>query len=437
VTQVRFERAILFGLPALAGVAVAFAVAGPGARRPVEFARVRGVVVAGASRVALRVEALRRYEELEAPAAGPVELECASEERVVVVKGEARSDGFVELAFTLERPLASTARLTIRRNGKVLARGEVRGRAALEEIDARRCETFGEAAEFEVCVPRGLAVPELPEQVTVTRRKRAEDASTANVTLEAAGAEVAKLHAPGSPLCSGGTCTESWAFSVTARAPAVPLDLEARVGGAVVAHHGDLPIQSGGLWLDPSWRSRGAILIRSSTPRTVAYASLVSREGRVWGGLIPLRERPNGGAEGALSIEEVPSLDAGPMTLVLASDPQEPAGRAVSWPLGPGRRVDAPPLATLLDGTSEAVAREESRMRAVRTPVVGATLVSAIAVLVTLVARARRAREALALHLAGRGVRPEGASSPLGLGLAVLAALAVAFAVLAVVAARR
>lgn len=438
VRGVSLERGILYGLPVLSGLALTFAVAGPGAPRAVEAARVRGLVVEGGARLALRIETVRRFGELEEPTAGALDLEW-SELRGPsgTTHGDSDADGFAELVVDVGRPVRTPVTLSLRRAGHVLARGEVAPRPVLTVSDARRCEMTEGEPSLEVCVPRGVAVPEFPEQVVVTRRSRAgEEAVRARLSIDAPGAEVTRLRESSGPACDAGGCRESWVVAVSARAPAVPLEIEARAGASIVSYHGDLPLQPGGMWLDPAWRTADALRLRSATPRRMAYGSLVSPTGRIWGGAIPLKEGSGGVSEGAVPLESLPKLDGEPLTFVVSSDPAEPRGRSVAWPLGPQGRVEVLPPTLLLDGVPAALEAEHARTRQVRWPVAGVIVASALAVVTILVARARRAREALRRHLVEAGAPVSDMTLPLGIGLGILAALALAFGVLAVFAAR-
>lgn len=431
------ELRILYGLPALSGIAIAFVLLGPGARRHVEAARAYGVPVVGATRFAVRVESVRRYAELEEPFGGPVELEWTHGATVIgAAAATAGGDGWVELAGELSAPLPTDSRLTLRRSGSVLGEGDVLAVASLAVQPSRSCESTGNTGKLQICVLRGVAVPESPEQVQVTWSSRGgEGHSKATLEFSASGGDVQKLRMSPGPVCDANGCSENWIYTVVARAPAVALDVELRAAAEHVTYHGDLPLQPGGIWLDPASRREARLMLRSATPRSAAYLSLLGEKGRLWGGVVPLASEPNGFSGGTLPVSALPAFAEGPLTLILASDPSEPKSYVVAWPLGSGERVATVTSMRLVDGVPGAIEREEKRARAIRRPVALLILVGAITVLATLARRVAREKRRLQAHLAGRGESLAIADPRWGLVLGVLAALACAFAALALVAA--
>lgn len=428
----RLERAVLFGLPTLAGVAVAFVLVGPGARRTVEAARVHGLPTSGAREGVLRVEVVRRYGDLEVPGEGSVDIDWSQAGNPLgTAVGRIEGTGWGDVAVPFREPLVGRATLTVCRGGRLLVTGDVEASPSPLVLDASACESSG---DLEVCVPRGVAVPELPERVLIKIRIGAAVETAVKVKLDAPGGDVMAVAGADTRRCEGASCLVVRAFDVVARAPSVPLDVE--VAGAVSARlHGELPLRPGGLWLDPTATPNGALRVRSATPRSVAYASLVTREGRLWGGPVPLDEKADGTSMGSVAWPEGIRADLEGATLVLSSEPDEPAERAVAWPLTGSQRVEPATMRRLLDGVPAAMAREEARVRAVRWPVAGAIVASAAALLATLALRIRRSRERFDRHLEGAGAEAPIAALPLGLMIAVLALVAVAFFVLALVAA--
>lgn len=429
------ELRILYGIPALSGLAVAFVLLGPGARRPLEAARVYGLPVVGSTRFAVRVESVGRYADLERPIGGPIQLEWSHAGQVLgATAATAGPDGWVELAGEFASPFPSEARLVLGRADKVLGDGFVVGRAPLQVRPSRWCEATGNHGRFELCVPRGIAVPELPEQVQLTWRTIGSQAPPkAVLEFTASGGEVQKLRMSGGPSCDASGCTESWTFNVIARAPTVSLDVELRAGDEHVTYHGELPLQAGGIWLVPPVFREPQLTVRSATPRRTAYLSLLSKSGRIWGGFLPLTDEPHGFASGTLATSGIPAFSDSALTLVIASDPSEPVDYVVAWPLALDERVEVLPATRLLDGMPQAIEREEQRMKAIRLPVSGLILVSAVAVVALLVRRIAREKRRLQAHLSERGAPPAIGHSRWGLALASLALLAVAFAALALV----
>jgi hypothetical protein len=426
------ERAVLFGLPTLSGLAVAFVLLGPGARRAVEGARVYGMPTLGARSGMIRVAVVERYGDLEVPAEGEVEVAWTRGETAIArATAQVDASGWADVELRHVEPLPEHASLTVSRKGRIVARGDVEARPPPVPVEAGACETSG---PLTVCVPRGVAVPELPERVVVELRGGAETGAPASIVLDAPGAEVRMVKGGEVRRCEAGSCIEVRAFDVVARAPSVPLDVE--VTGAVsVRHHGELPLRPGGFWLEPAEPDARELRVRSATPRTVAFASLVTREGRIWGGTVMLEEQPDGTASGRVRLPVDPRISNDEATLVLSSEPTEPKDRVVAWPVRSGVRVEPTTLVPLLDGAPAALVREDARIRSVRWPVAGAIAASAAALLVTLGLRIRRARERLERHLEGAGADAPITAPPLGLMVVVLALVAVALLVLAIVAA--
>jgi hypothetical protein len=432
------ENRVLYGLPTLSGLAIAFVLLGPGARRSVEAARVYGVPVVGAVRYAVRVETVRRFGDLEAPQGGAVELVWnAGGDALGVTAANANGDGWTELAGEFSSPLPETAELVVRRGSTMLAQGTVRARPRLATVPSRRCESSrSEDGTLEVCVLRGVAVPESPEQVTVTWKTAAgADQTRAALELTATGGELQKLRSSPGAVCDARGCVETFIYSLVARAPTVSLDAELRRGARRVSYHGELPLQLGGIWLDPASRRDGRVTLRSAGPHDVAYVSLLTEGGRSWGGIVPLSAEPNGFSRATFATPSFPAFADPSATLVVSSDPTEPPGRVVAWPMGSNERVDAVPVALLVDGIPFAVAREEQRRTAIRLPVAGVVGMSALALLAVFVRRVTSARHRLEAHLASQGQSRALSDRRWGLVPLVLAALAVAFAALALVAA--
>jgi hypothetical protein len=438
------ERVILFGLPALCGLAIALLLFGPGAERATVGARVYGVPVAGTERVALRIETLAHYGRLTEAGPGDVELELLRDDQSLGTwHGPTDAAGWAEANLDLNEPLPARARVRVRRAGHTLVDAPLALHAPLAVERSQRCETNGDAIKLTACVTRGIAVPELPEQVAITVEAPAADGGfpwTA-LDLDLSGGSVIEKRGPRAAPCTKPRCSGIWDALVIARAPTVGLDAVARIGTNKGEYHGDVPLQAGGIWLDPNWFAQKSFTLRAATPKTAAYLSLLSARGRIWGAVVPMKADEHGFSQGAVAVPEVAGLADGIFTLIVASDPAEPEGRTIAWPLSAAQhdaeRVEVVPLALLSDGMPTAEAREQSRIRRARWPVAGLILASAVAVLITLFRRARRARANLEKHLAAEAGQEaaQAARVPMGLAMLVAAALAVAFAILAGVAA--
>jgi hypothetical protein len=429
------ERAILFGLPALCGLAIAFVLYGPGAERVVTAARVYGVPVVGATRFAFRLEVVDHYRGLLQPSAGELFLEVRHQGRKLGDwGGVSDADGFADAVGELDESLPFDASIELVRRGRTILGAAMVALPALELEQTARCETGVGTVALRLCLRRGVAVPELPERVDVDIEvARRDGALEAELDPRATGGDLGEVEGPSVPRCDQERCLVRYWFQVTARAPTLALDLVARVGEQGGEYHGELPLQPGGIWLDPA-RSGRTLTLRSATPKPAAYLSLLATTGRVWGAAVALTSDEHGFGRG--SVELPAPFEGEPLTLMVSSEPTEPESRTVAWPLSPSELRPRPVrLQRLVDGVPRAIALEQRRMRASRWPVVGVILASAVAVLLQLLVRVRRSRQDLRQHLERRGGAQEVAEVPLGLPIVVAAALALAFAILAAVAA--
>ena len=426
------ERTILFGVPTLAGLAVGFVLLGPGARRVVEGARVFGLPVEGAAVGALRIALVRRLGELEVPTGGRVEVEWSRAGEVFARSvATVDADGWADVTLRFDTPFPQSAHLTVRRGATVLATGDAEAHPSPRLVDASVCESNG---PLTLCVPRGIAVPEFPERVSVTMRGGNELESGTLIELDAAGGRVTRPSNRGGHRCERGECVVTANFDVVALAPSVPLDVHA-TDASKSRLYAELPLRAGGLWLEPSDEPGRALVIRSATLKGVVYASFITAEGRSWGGAVRMQELPDGTATGRVDLPSPQAAAAQGATLVISSDAEEPKEHSVAWPVSNGQRREPALVERILDGVPAALNREEARIRAVRWPTAGAIATSSVAVLLTLSLRIRRMRERFERHLAGAGSDVPIPPMRLGLTIGVLVLVALALLVLAVVAA--
>jgi hypothetical protein len=162
------------------------------------------------------------------------------------------------------------------------------------------------------------------------------------------------------------------------------------------------------------------------------FLSLFTREGRVWGAIAPMTT-----ADGIATARVTLAAPDGAATLAMSSDAQV---LAAGWPLRPELGVIQPQaLVRIADGMPVLVAAEEARYRGARRPAYGLVLAAGLFELFFLWRKNRMARQELDAHLRAASdaatAKQLGGSVPL-LWLSVLAAvLALAFAILAAVAA--
>ncbi len=434
------ERLVLYGLPALSGLALAFVVAGPGRADTVVAARVYGLMCKDAEAVALRVELAEQFHGLVAPRDGEVAVELRTgpggDARVLgSFAGATVTGGAVEAALTLSEPLPAGAFVEVRHEGRTVAAREIGVHLPLATAKAPEHEGSPGDVAIRVRLPRGVAVPEHPERLEALIESPLDaHGEPPRLEVKSVGADVSEPERAEAPTCRNGRCSSLWTLDVTARAPTAELTFEAAAAGKTRTVTVAMPLAQGGLWLRPDARETGRIELFAASPKPFAYVSLLSRRGRIFGAIVPLAVTEDGRASGSIAL---PPPVPEPLTLVVASEPTERSG-AVAWPLEPlGERVVPGPLELLIDGMPDAIVAEDARQRRARLPVVVAIVATAAAVLLTLHRRQRRARVELEQRLMHAGAAPNlVAASRLGaFAAAVMTVLAVAFAVLAMVAA--
>lgn len=423
----------LYGVPALAGAITAGVLLGPASERPAVGARVHGFVVEGAERCALRVHTRQHLRGAYADFAAPVEvhIEAAG---ALLGTAEARAEPIAEVVVPLAKPVAESLDVLVSMGGVSLAEVTLRAAAPLvaEPIPMQR-RTQGDAT-LTLGLRRGFAVPELPEMLEV-RVDVAESGEPPVLTASAVGADLGDVPAP-ARACEDARCRYSWALALTAHAPAVVLDVAITRGDAAIgAWSGPLPIVPGSLWLDPA--TDETLRLRSAVPRDEAFVSLVSRRGRFFGAHVPMIADEMGFSAGSVP---APPLPDEPVVAWVSGYPDEPESASAPWPLGDatfarGRAV------LLADGLPAAIAKEEERRRSARRPAYALIVAAGIFELIYLLWRARRARRTLELHLArqseggGDATLAVQSALPLTALLLLAGALALAFAILAVLSA--
>jgi hypothetical protein len=338
----------------------------------------------------------------------------------------------------------------VTRGTRTLAEGTLAHHDPLEAEPAAHCDASGKIGQaappegwaskitIRTCVVRGVVVPELPERIEITAEYPEADRDSIALDVSAPGADLgARTEDPARAACRF-VCRTSWWQNVVVRAPTVSVGVAARAGNAKGEHHSDLPLHAGGIWLAPSWREKRVLELVAATPKPRAHLSLLAERGRIWGASVDMTVDDKGMSSASVPMPEVPQIGREPLTLMVASDPTEPPMRTVAWPLSPSAdRIKPAGIALLLDGMPRTIAKEKARMRSARWPIAGMIVASAAAVLSLLFLRSQRAREKLEQHLEAQGGAgaKEAARVPLGLAMVVAAALALAFAIMAGIAA--
>jgi hypothetical protein len=244
------------------------------------------------------------------------------------------------------------------------------------------------------------------------------------------------VNGPEPGICRGGRCVSRFWFEAIARAPNPELELVASTGSQKRQLRMPMPLRPGGIWLAPGALESKELRLRSATPKTHAYLSLLGEHGRRWGAIVPLTEGEQGASSGRVAL---PDLEPGPWLALISSDPYEPPEHTAPWPLAPQlRAVEIAPLELLVDGVPAAVAAEEQRVRRVRIPVIGLIAAAAIAILLQIAVAGRRARRELERRIAADTDTSSAqaiARTPMAWAVVVAVALALAFAAMATIAA--
>lgn len=445
------DRFAIYGVPVLAGLIVAAVLLGPGREHPVDGARVRGVLVDSARHFSLRVETLRCVEERYGPARRrPLIVELRRARRTVGRwVGTSDEQGLAEAWGPTDTALGEGLTIAVESGDALLAAGVVRPGPPLAPAPQPSAPSDEGPVTVWARLSRGVAVPSFPERLEIgvgSRRPGTAGAPAAEppptLSVTALGAEVGPTELELTRAEADGRRLHRFATTVVVQALTAEVVVTARTSnGQSGRWEGRLPVLAAGLWLAPTSYARGRLEVHSATPRARAYLSLIGVEGRLWGTSLSLDSSPNGFGEATTA---VPETAGAPRLAMLASDPAEPEGATIAWPLVPaGRRLAPASLQLLLDGMPAALAAERARVSAVRRPAYGLILAAALFELIFLIHRHRssgqeaRQRLRAAVNGGGSADRAQDLVARTGLlWLTVLTAgVVLAFAVLAALAA--
>ena len=406
-------------VPALAVTVVVFVLLGPARLRGAVAAR---VLASSPNDRVVRVLLLERGGLGDRGVEGSFEL-YAADEVAPRCTGTTRSDGVAEC--DLAEPLPPSTEVRVERSGSVIARGswpaETAASPALARAVVGRAKADG--LSLEVSLERGLAVPPFPERLDATVKQADGSGAPATVRFELSSAEPAEGV---SRADSEGSTRLEW----TPLANPATATVEAKLGDRTVVAEATMPVELGGLYVSPA-SSEGRVEVTSSSPRSVAYLSILGPEGRIAGQRVPLTPDDHGFfrgySEGTLPPEAI--------GIVASSDPSERS--RTLWP-APGRsgRLEASTLGVLVDGMPTALSTERRRARWVRFGVVGLVSTAAALELGLLLWARRRTRkelEDLDEALSEGEVRADGSvrqAHPLA-EFALLAAVVLAFGTVA------
>jgi hypothetical protein len=425
------ERLAIYGVPALAGAVTAAVLLGPGRERPVVGARVWALTADGAQASAFRVHTVIHYSGAYLSSAqGSLELQVERQGRALASwSGETPEGGLVEAMVRFEAPIAEGAVVRVAQNGSLLAAGTIPLSPELESLPVAPLTEA--SSSIVVRVPRGRLAPPFPELVEIDADTPASE-ETPKLKAQADGAMVRVMGKP-EGRCEGARCRHRWRLEAIVEAPSARLEVAVAHAQGKLEWQGELPVDNGAMWLDPSTALAGEVSVRAPAPHGQAFLSLYTAEGRVWGAIAPMTTALDGIASARVALPK----PKGAATLAVSSDAQ---AVGTGWPLRPELGVlEPPPLVRIADGMPVMVAAEQARYRAARRPAYGLVIAAGLFELFFLWRQNRLAKARLEAHLRttedATTVARVAGNVPL-MWLSVLAlALALAFAVLAAVAA--
>lgn len=389
----------IYGVPVLAGAVTAAVLLGPGRARPVDGVQIWALVAEGARRVNLDVSTVRHEAGLmrSAPHDG-LAIELTRGERVLgSFHGSTAPDGHLDANLELAEPARERLGLRLRAGGRRVTETELAVRAPLSVEPRRPVEVAG-TPRLLVSLPRGFAVPEMPEQLEVRVLTEAgSEPPTLEVTAD--GARVEPPEARGQS-CDG-ACETRFTVTFVANATSTTLSVTARHEGSATRWHGAIPLAPGRIWLHPDARP---LRLRAPYPVAVAHVTLLSRHGQIWGREVAMTTDAHGFSSGEVAAPAW--LDqTSPLALLAASEPHDTAG--AHWPLTPGDRLVPARPQLVLDTLPAAIAAEEARWRAARRPAYGLVLAAGLFELLFLAHRTRRSSRSFQRHLEGSEIAPE------------------------------
>jgi hypothetical protein len=445
------SRAVLFTLPVVAVLVIAFALFGVGAPRPYGGIRVFGGPTEGVTVLAWRVAVIERLGEVEQPAAiNELELELTlGDGRKAMWRGDLDALGMcaprVELGARVARvagaPIAVTARAVSGETSEPLGGGRVELGIATWRERARRIGGFIASAPkgdlvIRAALSRGVLAVPFVEQLLIEVRDARGPVAGVGLELDPEGLDF------GSGVTRLALVTDARGRAEARVAPRehnVALRIRAKAADGRTGEWYSMPyVVPGALHAE---LVQGKLRILSPILRDVAFYALINENGRLAGG--PVKLEPDGRG-GAVALFEPPPLPAGPLWAVVSAEPELDSGGTVGWPLRPDpsgepRETLTIPDQLLLDTVPQGFARDSERRKRARWLAGVFTALSAALAWALLISRARAAQAALEQHFARAGEGLEGveraAGRGLGLGLLIAAlCLGLGFTIVALVA---
>ncbi|MEP7049018.1 MAG: hypothetical protein ABJB12_01645 [Pseudomonadota bacterium] len=391
------SRAWSLALPVVTVLVVTYALLFAGVPRPVVGARVYGGPTEGVSRLSLRVEAVTRDGEHEAPYwPGALRVTAGANNGALLgltLTRAARGVADFELGFAA--PIRGPVNLTVRDPaGSLLAAGPIALRLERWAARARRRGGWIRGRDagglvLSIAPERGAFVIGAEDALLISVQQAGNAVSGARLTLSADGAELDLTQ----DLRTDQRGRARVRFRALALNPTVRI--EARAADQTGLIDSGVPVVPGGF---QALRTATGARIESATPRTEAFCALVTDRGRVLGRALELTPDTRGGAWAAVDLP----APAEPAWLVVSSEVDENSIAAVGWPLTPSNEpaqtFDVPD-ALLLDGLPAAFAREQARRAHVRWLTATFIALAFALSVVLLVIRVRAADRNIAQHL--------------------------------------
>lgn len=302
--------------------------------------------------------------------------------------------------------------------------------AAAEMVPQPRLPTVAAASPppegLSVTLPRGGAVPELPEQMVVTLVSSSREA-TPVLSMKIQGGDLSEVPAP-KRSCDETRCRWWWDFDVTSRATATGVTATATLDAERFEREVWLQLLPGALWLAPNGRE-----VRAASPREHAFVALHDARGRAWSTRLAMKVDDRGFASAPLHL---PPLPSGPAAIALASEPGLASDRRWVWPVGSLPQATAAPMVLLADGLPAAQAREEARKGRARRPAFALVIMAGFFELAFLYWQRQRTTADLARRMREADIDPDRVTTrPAAWWLVVLSgALLLAFLALATLA---
>ena len=395
VSWARASRAATFVLPTASVLVAALVFLGPGALRPTIGARLRGLPADGALAVALRVEVVKSFYEVD-DSAGIQDLlveASAPGQTLRAFHGPTGPDGIAEVRLEGSAPIRGPVAIRVTALGarpRLLAGGEIalgRPPPAFVQLGTLVGTAQGELG-LRVDATRGFLAAPFPEVLHV----HVDPRPGARVEIELAGPGLDVAPARQTADDSGAA-----SFRVRALAHQVELTVTARVDGKVGRWEGTLPVVPGAMWLSPPGSSPTLALL-SPSPRERAYVSFWSEEGRVAGAVVPLARDAQGFFAGEVKPPDLPLARV--LYATVAGDPVERGAGTIAWPLRPPSGAVVPrPLDLLLDGVPSALEREKQRAWVTRRAGLLLIGAAALAEALLLLAGGRASQRRLEAHM--------------------------------------